>query len=84
LGIFEESEHEQQLINDKIFEGETALKSRWLEAISPILAKATLTMPAESTWEPKLGGRKGYHTEHLQPLLDEMSEVFKIDPTAEW
>lgn len=84
LGMFEESEFEQQLISEKVFEGEAELKKRWLGAISPYLTKAGLTIPAESTWEPKLGGRKGYHTEYLQPLLDEMSEVFKIDPTAEW
>lgn len=84
LGIFEESEYEEQLISEKIFEGEAELKQRWLGAISPILTKATLTIPDESTWQPQLGGRKGIHTEHLQPLLDEMSEVFKIDPTAEW
>jgi ring-1,2-phenylacetyl-CoA epoxidase subunit PaaC len=84
LGMFEASEHEQQLINEKIFEGENELKKRWLGVISPILTKATLTIPDESTWQPIYGGRKGVHTEHLQPLLDEMSEVFKIDPTAEW
>ena len=32
----------------------------------------------------ELGGRHGQHTEHLQPLLDEMAEVFRLDPTAEW
>ncbi|MFN5884957.1 MAG: 1,2-phenylacetyl-CoA epoxidase subunit PaaC [Bacteroidota bacterium] len=84
LGMFEESEYEEQLISEKIFEGEAELKQRWLGAISPILTKATLTIPDESTWQPQTGGRKGIHTEHLQPLLDEMSEVFKIDPTAEW
>ena len=84
LGMFEESEFEQQLMSEKIFEGEVELKKRWLEAISPILTKATLIIPNESTWQAQLGGRKGMHTEHLQPLLDEMSEVFKIDPTAEW
>lgn len=84
LGMFEESEFEQQLISEKIFDGEAELQKRWLGIISPILTKATLTIPDESTWQPQLGGRKGIHTEHLQPLLDEMSEVFKIDPTAEW
>lgn len=84
LGMFEESEFEQQLISEKIFEGEAELQKRWLGIISPILTKATLTIPDESTWQPQLGGRKGIHTEDLQPLLDEMSEVFKIDPTAEW
>jgi ring-1,2-phenylacetyl-CoA epoxidase subunit PaaC len=84
LGMFEASEHEQQLISEKVFEGEAELKKRWLGIISPVLTKATLTIPIESTWQPIYGGRKGMHTEHLQPLLDEMSEVFKIDPTAEW
>ena len=84
IGIFEESDNEQQLISEKIFIGEAALKAQWLEAIKPILAKANLQIPDESTWQPKLDGRKGFHTEHLQPLLDEMSEVFKIEPNAEW
>ncbi len=82
LGIFEESEFEQPLISEKIFIGEAALKAQWLEAIKPILTKANLKLPDDNT--PKLGGRKGIHTEHLQPLLDEMSEVFKIEPNAEW
>lgn len=34
--------------------------------------------------EPAFGGRKGVHTPHLQPLLDEMTEVFSIDPGADW
>jgi ring-1,2-phenylacetyl-CoA epoxidase subunit PaaC len=84
LGMFEEGDFENELAAANVFEGELALKKRWLEAITPILTKATLTIPTENTWEPKLGGRKGYHTEHLQPLVEEMSEVFKIDPSAEW
>lgn len=84
LGIFEASEFEQQLISEKIFEGEAALQARWLETIKPVLAKSSLKIPEEKTWEPKLGGRKGYHTEHLDPLVEEMAEVFRIDPGAEW
>lgn len=84
LGLFEEGDFEQQLIAENIFAGEGALKSRWMETIAPVLAKATLTIPNKNTWEPKLGGRKGYHTEHLQPLVEEMSEVFRVDPSAEW
>jgi ring-1,2-phenylacetyl-CoA epoxidase subunit PaaC len=84
LGMFEESDAEGQLAAEAIFAGEAILKKRWLETITPTLLKATLTIPDASVWEPKIGGRKGYHTEHLQPLLDEMSEVFAIDPSAEW
>jgi ring-1,2-phenylacetyl-CoA epoxidase subunit PaaC len=84
LGMFEPGAHEAQLIVDGVFIGEEALKARWLEQVKVILDKATLTIPSESTWAPVYGGRKGVHTEHLAPLVDEMSEVFRIDPSAEW
>lgn len=84
LGIFEPSDNEDQLIADGVFIGEKALQERWLEAITPVVKKAELELPSESTWAPVYGGRKGQHTEHLQPLLDEMTEVFRIDPGAEW
>lgn len=84
LGIFEPSPYEDQLISEGIFIGEKALQERWLEAITPVMVKAGLRLPEESTWAPAYGGRYGKHSEHLQPLLDEMTEVFRIDPGAEW
>lgn len=84
LGIFETGDDEQRLIDDKIFAGEEALKSQWLQSIEPVLTRAGLVIPDSATWNPVFGGRKGYHTEHLQPLLLEMQEVFQIDPKAEW
>ncbi len=84
LGIFEESKFEKELIDNKVFEGEVALKNRWLAVITPIIEKASLKIPAEKDWAPVLGGRTGYHTEYLDQLVNEMSEVFKIEPNAEW
>ncbi len=84
LGIFEEGDQEEALKQSGIFEGEKALKAKWLEQIQPSLEKASLEMPDEKSIEPSLGGRKGYHTEHLKPLMEEMTEVFQIDPEAEW
>jgi ring-1,2-phenylacetyl-CoA epoxidase subunit PaaC len=84
LGLFEEGDFENDLKNEGVFAGEVALKQLWLETITPTLTKATLTIPHENTWEPKLGGRQGIHTEHLEPLVEEMSEVFRVDPSAEW
>ena len=84
LGMFEESEFENILISEKIFEGENELKKRWMENITTVLAKATLQIPDSNTWSPVFGGRKGNHTEYLRPLVEEMSEVFRIDPGAEW
>jgi ring-1,2-phenylacetyl-CoA epoxidase subunit PaaC len=84
LGMFEESPYEQDLISAKIFGGEQALKERWIKKVEEMIAQTSLTLPDWKTVQPVLGGRTGKHSEHLQPLLDEMSEVFKIDPTAEW
>lgn len=84
LGMFERSPYEDQLIADQIFEGEKALEARWQQAIEKTLAQTQLTSPDWKIQTPHLGGRVGEHTEHLQPLLDEMSEVFRIDPGAEW
>ena len=84
LGIFEEGANEDLLKTEGIFEGEKALQDKWMAAIAPVLLKAGLRIPDEKTWKPVLGGRKCIHTEHLTPLMDEMSEVFRYDPTAEW
>ncbi|MEQ8928096.1 MAG: 1,2-phenylacetyl-CoA epoxidase subunit PaaC [Fulvivirga sp.] len=84
LGLFEPSEFEADLISENIFGGEEALKEKWLAKVKEVLSQTQLLLPDVLTLTPKVGGRKGQHTEHLQPLLDEMSEVFRIDPTAEW
>lgn len=84
LGMFEESPYEKELIRSGIFGGEQALKERWMKKTEEQLQQTRLTLPDWKTLQPVYGGRIGKHSEHLQPLLDEMSEVFKIDPTAEW
>jgi ring-1,2-phenylacetyl-CoA epoxidase subunit PaaC len=84
LGIFEPSPFENELISSGVFEGEAVLKGRWTEKITAVLSKTSLALPDLETIKPVMGGRNGKHSEHLQPLLDEMSEVFRIDPNAEW
>ena len=84
LGIFEKGDFEKELADSGVFEGEAALQERWLAKITPIIEKAGLRIPAESSWEPVYGGRKAYHSDYLAPLVEEMSEVFRVDPSAEW
>jgi ring-1,2-phenylacetyl-CoA epoxidase subunit PaaC len=84
-GIFETSPaHEAALIEDKVYPGETALYHRWLDRIYPVLVKASLNLPDIKDIQPVYGGRQGFHTVHLQPLLKEMSEVFNLDAEASW
>jgi ring-1,2-phenylacetyl-CoA epoxidase subunit PaaC len=84
LGIFEESPYENEIITSGFFEGEITLKEKWLAKIQAVLSQTQLIMPDVKLLTPVLGGRIGKHSEHLQPLLDEMSEVFRTDPGAEW
>ncbi len=84
LGIFEESRFETDLISSTIFEGEIALRERWIEHIDKVLAKTQLILPDLAKESPHFGGRYGTHTKHLQPLLDEMGEVIGTDPGVAW
>lgn len=84
LGIFEQGEYEKELINEGTFLGEDALKNKWLEKITPIIESAGLKMPQVADDKIVYGGRKGFHSEYLKPLLDEMCEVVRTDPEAEW
>lgn len=84
FGLFERSPFEEDLIQDGIFEGEEVLQHEWQKKIELVIAQTKLTLRDLSNIKPVYGGRIGKHSEHLQPLLNEMSEVFRIDPTAEW
>jgi len=59
------------------------LRKEWLKIIKPVLDAAEIKLPKEKV-EPVYGGRKGFHTEYLPPLLDEMTEVYRLEPDAEW
>lgn len=84
LGMFEPSPYEDDIISAGIFTGEKILQDRWIHALERVTIETDLRLPDWGTIQPVYGGRNGKHSEHLQPLLNEMSEVFRIDPTAEW
>lgn len=83
-GVFEESALEDRLKETHIFDGEKMLLQRWQQAVEQVLSKTQLKIPDWDSLKAVTGGREGRHSDHLQPLLDEMSEVFRVDPTAEW
>ena len=84
LGIFEKSEFENDLISQNLFAGEEAAKKLWFEKITPVIEAAGLQLPKVADDKIVYGGRKGFHSEYLKSLLDEMCEVVRTDPEAEW
>ncbi|CAA9281334.1 MAG: 1,2-phenylacetyl-CoA epoxidase, subunit C [uncultured Adhaeribacter sp.] len=84
LGIFETSAWEAEIMQQGIFSGEQKLQQAWQEKIANILQTTALRLPDVAALVPAYGGRAGNHTAYLPPLLAEMTEVYQIDPTAEW
>lgn len=84
LGIFEPSEFEADLINNKIFIGENTLKNTWWQSIKNTCQALNLNLPEQNTITPIYGGRKGKHTQNLNNLLSELKEVYLFDTAAEW
>jgi ring-1,2-phenylacetyl-CoA epoxidase subunit PaaC len=83
-GIFEPGTDDDLLADAGIYPGERALYEKWLNTIYPVLVKASLNLPHPAAIEPQYGGRYGKHTAYLRPLLEEMGEVFRLDPGAGW
>ena len=84
LGMFEPTSFDADLVEQGVTKAEAELRTRWLDRIRPIVQRSTLTMPDVDSLEPVYGGRRAYHSEYLQPLINEMSEVYRLDPTAVW
>lgn len=81
-GIFESFEGEKELIDAGVYPGEKVLKERWAAAVQAVVESSGLSMPSAAA--DGLGGRQGYHTEFLAPMLLEMTEVVREDPEAIW
>ncbi len=59
-----------------------ALRTAWLENITPILAEARLELPEAPN--PQIGGRAGLHGEDLGHILCEMQYLQRSHPGATW
>ncbi|MFI6648526.1 1,2-phenylacetyl-CoA epoxidase subunit PaaC [Streptomyces sp. NPDC050529] len=63
-----------------------ALHSRWLDSITTVLERATLTVPAgpqSGAWTAG-AGRQGIHTEPFGRMVAEMQHLHRSHPGASW
>ena len=58
------------------------LRAAWDAAVLPVLAEATLEVPAATSFRST--GRRGRHSEHLGFLLAEMQSLARAHPGARW
>ncbi|WNJ20394.1 1,2-phenylacetyl-CoA epoxidase subunit PaaC [Pontibacter sp. G13] len=84
FGLFEPTAMTESIALEGIQPLEDTLMKEWRQEVEPFLRSCNLNVPQPGDLTKVFGGRSGYHTEHLAPLLAEMTEVFAIDPTANW
>ncbi|TWV45067.1 phenylacetate-CoA oxygenase subunit PaaC [Streptomyces misionensis] len=63
-----------------------ALESRWLESVTEVLGRATLSVPEgprTGAWSAG-AGRQGIHTEPFGRMLAEMQHLHRSHPGASW
>lgn len=84
FSMFETCDYHQHLAQEKIIISEQEIENQWVDEIQNLVQKTPITLPKVDNQTIYYGGRKGIHSEYLEPLINEMSEVFVIDPTAKW
>ncbi len=82
--MFEHGVDEQSLIDSGVFAGEEALKQKWEAEVAELLNTTGFAIPIVADKHAYDGGRKGKHTAELEALVSEMTEVYRIDPSASW
>lgn len=84
-GLWEPVEGQEKLVADGIypplahhdFEG-------WRSNLTKSAQAAGLKMNLNASAAHAKGGRRGIHTKHFKELLDEMCEVYRVEPGAAW
>ncbi len=83
--LFEPVEGQEALESAGLYPpGEAAMFEAWSAALLQVTEAAGLRLDLEAPSAAASGGRRGRHSEHLALLLDEMCEVYRLEPNASW
>jgi ring-1,2-phenylacetyl-CoA epoxidase subunit PaaC len=63
---------------------EPGMFQRWCADLGKVVQDAGLTLELRPRAAGDVGGRQGKHSEVFLPLLDELTEVYRIEPGAAW
>ena len=80
--FFEGDDIDHEMTKAAIGVDPATLRPGWEDRIGKVLADARLETPAGAS--QRIGGREGYHTEHLGKLVAEMQWLARSMPEAVW
>lgn len=92
LGVFEPLAGEAALLEAGILPASfAALRDRWLASLAEALGRLELPFPFVERgggWEalvaPEYGGRRGVHSASFVRLHEQITSVYRLDPSAKW
>lgn len=83
--LFEPYDGLKGLVDAGLYPGsDFTMYDEWLATIEHVLGQGHLTAQIEVGEPDEPGGRRGVHTQYLAPMLDEMCEVYRLEPDAAW
>ncbi len=80
--LFAADEVEDELVAAGVAVDPAAIRPAFDATVTDVLAEANISMPADPY--QRLGGRTGFHTEHLVHLLPDMQALYRAHPEAGW
>jgi ring-1,2-phenylacetyl-CoA epoxidase subunit PaaC len=82
-GLFSMGAQGEEFTKHNLVDSEDALRTKWLQMMSPVFESLDLKMPDKFGMNSG-NGRNGEHTTELQSALDTLGEVYNSDPAASW
>ncbi len=83
LGLFESPAADEVLQRAGVLQSSpSAEREAWVATVRPVLERYGLAVPSGAG--AREGGRRGVHTAAFEPLLAQLTEVWKSDPEARW
>jgi len=83
--LFEPVEGQHELVASGFYPGDDgSMFEQWRERLQGLAERSQLALSLDPPDTQRIGGRRGAHTPHLTALLDEMCEVYRIEPGASW
>lgn len=80
--LFVADEVEDELVAAQIAVDPSSIRPAFDATVNEVLVEANISMPADPY--QRLGGRTGFHTEHLGHLLAEMQSLYRSHPGVSW
>ena len=80
--LFATDEVEDELVASGVAADPSVIGAAWDDMVSEVMAEANITIPADPY--QRLGGRTGFHTEHLGHLLPDMQALYRSHPGVTW